>query len=212
MVLQGIGGGIASVAIQNNGPLEFLTTGDNIMIAGLATQVFTMFVFMSLCVDFGLRVRWSRSKNLPTTTSIPGTKTSSSKAIWSTKVEKSWLFESFLIALAIATVCVFWRSVFRVIELNAGWMGSLTFKQNLFVGFEGVLMVITVLVLAIFHPGFCVGEAMSGRLGGEEGHMTGSKTRENGSAEKIKERAEEDARTDSTEIEKDGKEAAGLVE
>jgi hypothetical protein len=187
MVLQGIGAGIASVALQNNGPLESLITGDNVMIAGIATQVFTMFVFMSLCIDFGLRVRWSRSKTLPTTTSIPGTKISSSKAIWSTKVEESWLFKSFLIALAIATICVFWRSVFRVVELNAGWLGPLTFKQNLFVGFEGLLMIIVVFVLAIFHPGFCMGEAMSGRLGVEEGHMTGSKTKENGLAKKIKE-------------------------
>jgi hypothetical protein len=187
MVVQGTGAGIGSVALQNNGPLESLTTGDNIMIGGLATQVFTMSVFMSLCVDFGLRVRWSRSKTLPTTTSIPGTKTSSSKTIWSMKVEKSWLFKSFLIALAIATTCVFWRSVFRVVEPNAGWLGPLTVKQNLFVGFEVVLMIITVFVLAIFHPGFCMGEAMSGKLGGEEGHMTGSKT-------------------------EDGKEAAGSVE
>jgi hypothetical protein len=171
MVLQGTGAGIASIALQNNGSLESLTTGDNVMIAGLATQAFTMFVFMSLCFDFGLRVRWSRSKPLPATTSIPGTKTSPSKAIWSTKVEKSWLFKGFLVALAIATICVFWRSVFRVVELNAGWLGPLTFKQNLFVGFEGVLMIITVFVLAIFHPGFCMGEVMSGRLGGEEGHI-----------------------------------------
>jgi hypothetical protein len=42
--------------------------------------------------------------------------------------------------------------------------------------------------------------------------MTGSKTKGNGLAEKTKECADEDVRTDTTEIEKDGKEAAGSVE
>lgn len=144
MILQGAGAGIASVALQDN---QSLTTGDNVMIAGLASQVFTMFVFMCLSVDFALRVRRrSRTGEEERRQTLKGT----------------LLFKGFLVALAIATVCVFWRSVFRVVELNSGWAGPLTFKQNLFIGFEGVLMVITVVVLAVFHPALCMGEAMDG--------------------------------------------------
>jgi hypothetical protein len=71
-------------------------------------------------------------------------------------------FLGFLYALGLSTILVFWRCCYRVAELNQGFLGPVTFKQNLFVGFEGILMVLAVALLAIFHPALCMGDAMNG--------------------------------------------------
>lgn len=57
---------------------------------------------------------------------------------------------------------MFWRSAYRVAELNQGWNGPLTKNQGLFIGFEGTLMVIGVGAMAIFHPEVCLGGAADG--------------------------------------------------
>lgn len=53
LVLQGMGGGIASTAETSSS----IDTGVNIMIAGLSFQVAALTLFIALCVDFGWRVR-----------------------------------------------------------------------------------------------------------------------------------------------------------
>ncbi|KAF4636340.1 hypothetical protein G7Y89_g1768 [Cudoniella acicularis] len=54
LLLQAAGGGLASTAShQGKSP----DTGDHIMVAGLAWQVFTLLIFMILCIDFAIRTR-----------------------------------------------------------------------------------------------------------------------------------------------------------
>jgi hypothetical protein len=62
--------------------------------------------------------------------------------------------------VGLASILVFWRCAYRVAELNEGFFGPVTFNQGLFIGFEGVLIVLAVFALAIFHPAICLGEAM----------------------------------------------------
>lgn len=69
----------------------------------------------------------------------------------------STAFKGFLAALALATICIFWRSVYRVAELAQGWDGALIKKQNLFIAFEGVMVIVAVLALNVFHPAICFG-------------------------------------------------------
>ena len=57
IILQGAGGSISAVAEEK----AFLDQGVDIMIAGLASQVFTLFVFAVLCVDFGVRCYKNRA-------------------------------------------------------------------------------------------------------------------------------------------------------
>jgi hypothetical protein len=150
MVLQAVGAIIASIALTNNKSLQ---TGDDFIIAGLASQVFTLFVFMALCADFGIRVLRRRRRLGDDVALVQDPQME--------HIRNSWQFHAFLIALALSAVLVFWRSVYRVVELNQGFFGPVTFKQYLFVGFEGVLMLILVSALAIFHPAICLGEAMN---------------------------------------------------
>jgi len=153
LVLQATGGGMASVASHNGSSVD---TGDNIMIAGLAFQVFTLVVFMAVSLDFAvntiLRHRRLGDAALDQDQTVR-------------RVRNSKMFRGFLAALALSTICIFWRSVYRVAELAHGWDGELMKRQDLFVGFEGVMVVIAALALNFFHPAVCFREMMEG-LGG----------------------------------------------
>ncbi|KAL8786689.1 MAG: hypothetical protein Q9213_002624 [Squamulea squamosa] len=141
LILQALGGGMASAASHSNKSPE---TGDHIMVTGLAFQVFTLLVFMLLCVDFAVRtvVRMNRMGEAaldPTHATL----------------RRSMKFRLFLVALTLSTICIFIRSVFRVVELGEGWDGALIKNQTLFIVLEGVMVIIAVLVLNAFHPGLC---------------------------------------------------------
>ena len=144
---------MASVASHNNEPVE---TGDNIMIAGLAFQVATLLVFIVCCADFAANAR-RRYRRL-------GAAAFDQDAALQ-KLRGGWLFRGFLLALGVATICIFWRSVYRVAELSKGWNGPLMYRQDLFIGFEGVMIAVACLVLNVFHPSLCFREMMDGKGG-----------------------------------------------
>lgn len=113
LVLQALGGGTASAASHSNKSPD---TGDHIMITGLAFQVFT------LLVDFAVRIvvrmnRMGEAALDPTHATL----------------RRSMKFRLFLVALTLATICIFIRSVCRVVELGEGWNGPLIKSQNLFI-------------------------------------------------------------------------------
>jgi hypothetical protein len=126
------------------------------MVAGLAFQVLTLFIFIGLCTDFAVRTH-KRHKSM-------GEAAYDQNPVF-VKLRSSWKFKGFLAALALATICIFWRSVYRVAELAEGWTGHLIKQQWLFVGFEGVMVIVACFALNIFNPAFTFKEAMTG-LGG----------------------------------------------
>jgi hypothetical protein len=144
---------MASVASQNG---KSVVTADNIMIAGLAFQVITLFAFMALALDFALRVH-RRRKALGASALDQNPRIAA--------IRGSWLFKGFVAAITLSTICIFWRCVFRVAELSDGWSGPLMHRQDLFVGFEGVMIVVACLALNFFHPAVCCGELMEGAGG-----------------------------------------------
>jgi hypothetical protein len=70
------------------------------------------------------------------------------------------LFKGFLVGLGISSTCILVRSCFRVAELSEGWTGPLMGHEDLFIGFEGGLIVIAVVTLNIFHPAICMRPVM----------------------------------------------------
>ncbi|KAL8792533.1 MAG: hypothetical protein Q9195_004903 [Heterodermia aff. obscurata] len=141
LFLQAAGGGIASVASNEN---KSPNLGDHIMVAGLAFQVLTLAIFICLCTDFAIKtVR--RMQAMGNAALDPA----------HAKMRSSIVFRSFLVALSFATLCIFIRSIYRVAELAEGWEGALIKNQNLFIGLEGAMVIVAVLALNAFHPGFC---------------------------------------------------------
>ncbi|KAI1844239.1 hypothetical protein JX266_009530 [Neoarthrinium moseri] len=139
LILQAVGGGMASVASHNRTDID---PGNNIMIAGLAFQVFTLLVFIIFAVDFAIRTLRRGPAALDHDPAL-------------VRLRASWSFRLFLGALSLSTICIFWRSVYRVAELSEGWTGPLMRKQGMFIGFEGVMVVVAVLVLNVWHPNLC---------------------------------------------------------
>jgi hypothetical protein len=121
--------------------------GNNIMIAGLSFQVATLFMFILLALDVSvctiLRRLGAQNALDPR----------------HARLRNSKPFQGFLIALSLATLLIFTRCVFRVAELSDGWEGKLMKKQGLFIGLEGVVIVLAVYLLNLFHPGFCFKES-----------------------------------------------------
>jgi len=111
---------------------------------------------MILCIDFALRTH-KRYKSL-------GEAAFDQNPIF-VKLREGWKFKGFLAALTLATICIFWRSVYRVAELSEGWTGHLIKQQWLFVGFEGVMVIVACFALNLFHPAFTFVEAMEGAGG-----------------------------------------------
>ncbi|EXF80685.1 hypothetical protein COL5a_009184 [Colletotrichum fioriniae] len=147
LALQAVGGALASVASKRDLPTA---KGDAVMIAGLAFQVFTMFAFMLVAADFALRTyRASRHAHLPNLSCALDNHPDM------VRLRRSSRFKGFLGALVVSTVCIFIRCVFRVIELSGGWTGPLMARQDLFIAFEGVMIVVSVVVLNFFHPALC---------------------------------------------------------
>ncbi|KAH7271535.1 hypothetical protein FSOLCH5_004412 [Fusarium solani] len=157
LVLQALGGGMASVSSHNH---EDPKVGSNIMIAGLAFQVITIFGFILCSLDFALRtIRRQRALGEAALDQRPEVR----------KVRNSRRFKAFLGALSVAALCILWRSAFRVAELSEGWEGPVMGDQYMFVGFEGVLIVVAVVVLNVFHPAFCMKELLELDDGGLKG-------------------------------------------
>lgn len=142
---------MASVAIHHS---ESTKKGDNVMIAGLAFQVATMFVFILIATDFAWRTFRNR-KQLPQTTQREG----------EGRPQISTPFKAFVIALTLSTLCIFIRCVFRVAELSQGWRGKLATTQKYFVGLEGAVIVASVLLLNLCHPEYCFNATKRARDG-----------------------------------------------
>ncbi|KAH8696963.1 parasitic phase-specific protein PSP-1 [Phaeosphaeriaceae sp. PMI808] len=143
LVLQATSGGIASASTHQHTPA---TKGNNIMIAGLAIQVFTLLIFIFLALDFAIRT-------MLRTRQLDGAE--NALDYYHVKLRKSWPFRGFLIALSLSTLCIFTRCVFRVAELSDGWSGHLMKKEHYFIGLENTIIIVAVIVLNVFHPAFC---------------------------------------------------------
>ncbi|KAL6917861.1 hypothetical protein ACHAP8_000235 [Fusarium lateritium] len=157
LVLQALGGAMASIASHQHKSAD---TGSNIMIAGLAFQVITILSFIACSVDFAIRtIRRQRALGDAALDQRPEI----------VKVRNSTRFKAFIGALSLATFCILWRSAFRVAELSRGWEGPIMGDQYMFVGFEGILIVVAVVVLNIFHPAICMRELLELDDGGLKG-------------------------------------------
>ena len=121
------------------------------MLAGLAVQVLTLLAFQLLCLDVTIRIA-RRTRALGADAALlEGDQRHAARCA-------SARFGFFIVALALATVCICVRSVYRVVELSKGWDGALSGDERLFVGFEGAMVGVAVLVLNLAHPGYCFHE------------------------------------------------------
>jgi len=151
ILLQGAGGGIASAADDNQKSL--LDAGNNLMIAGLAFQVFTLLLFGVLATEYFIRV-WKHKNELnPATFELRQTKR----------------FRLFLGALALAYVSILIRCVYRVAEMAGGWGNSIMQDEAMFTGLDSFMVAIAMIALNFFHPGLCFNDRRAAKMANRKG-------------------------------------------
>jgi hypothetical protein len=142
LVLQAAGGALA--ATQDAGDPS--RTGVNIMIAGLAFQVVSLTIFIALSMEFVYRARKARESDLN---------------FDFFNLRKRTIFRVFPYAIAVATIAIYIRCVFRVAELKDGFGGKLANDQTAFMILEGPMIIIATIALTVCHPGIAFGSASS---------------------------------------------------
>ncbi|BCS01482.1 RTA1 domain-containing protein [Aspergillus luchuensis] len=143
LTLQAAGGAITSTADADQADLA--QTGVNIMIAGLASQVVSLVLFMGLCGEFAYRV-WKK-KNFYRLNGDARMRDIRGNRLW----------RGFLGGLSLATITIFIRSVFRVAELKGGFHSKLANDEVEFMVLEGAMIVLATSAMTVMHPGFCFG-------------------------------------------------------
>ncbi|KAL3469570.1 RTA1-domain-containing protein [Aspergillus californicus] len=123
--MQGAGGGLMASSPES------LTTGENIIIAGLVIQLlfFSLFVYTSIKFHLGSR-------------NSPSRKALHSQAPW----------ERHIYALYAGSLLIFVRCLFRLVEYAQGNGGYLVSHEVFLYVFDGLLMLATMGVFAWVHP------------------------------------------------------------
>jgi Na+-transporting methylmalonyl-CoA/oxaloacetate decarboxylase gamma subunit len=145
LVLQGAGGGIAATAADGSSMLD---VGTNLMIAGVIMQVVVLAIFAACVADYVIRSHRHKADLAPESIELLNDKK----------------FRAFCAAIFIAYMGIFIRCIYRIPELTGGWGSDLMRNEAEFIALEGVMIVISVLVLTICHPGICF-PAMSNTIG-----------------------------------------------
>ncbi|EON69449.1 hypothetical protein W97_08709 [Coniosporium apollinis CBS 100218] len=125
-IVQVAGAALIGVAESNR---RDPTTANNILLAGLAFQVFAFLVFIILLALFLWRSR---------------------------KVTMMTVKRSFIIALVVATLAIYLRTCFRLAETAEGVMGYLSTHEVFFGCLEFAPVVVAVFLFNIWHPGRCI--------------------------------------------------------
>lgn len=144
--MQIAGAALVGVAYSNG---KDPTTPNNILLAGLAFQVFSFAVFIIVFVWFVLK---------------------SSKATTSE-------FKIFAAATFVATLAVYLRTIFRLAETAEGLMENLSTHEVYFGCLEFLPIVVAVYIFIYWHPGKWLGsKRTSGKaFEGQEGYTSRSK-------------------------------------
>lgn len=105
-----------------DGDMTQLDLGTDLMMAGIVFQVVTLMVFAGLVIDYVVRMRrdWA---NVP----------ESGKALGAERK-----FQFFAWAVTVAFLGVFFRSVYRIAEMAAGWAYPIMRDEASFVVMEGL--------------------------------------------------------------------------
>lgn len=108
------------------------------MVVGLASQVATLAIFGLMASDVFFRIRKHQGRYTESAEALRG----------------SSRFKGFLVAITIAYAAIFIRCVYRIAEMAGGWSNPIMQNQIAFIVLDGLMCIVAVLALNLFHPGF----------------------------------------------------------
>ncbi|KAH6998844.1 RTA1 like protein-domain-containing protein [Ilyonectria sp. MPI-CAGE-AT-0026] len=133
LILQAAGGAMSTSDNSSN-------LGVDISMAGLILQVIVLAAFIIVFADY--MIRYMRSGHAATF---------------------GWRLNAFFGGLSASIILILIRCVFRVVELQDGYDGSLIKHEVPFILLEGVVIVLAVMALCFGHPGLVFNRQLGGR-------------------------------------------------
>jgi hypothetical protein len=141
IVIQGVGGGLASSAGSEN---KDTSTGTHIMIAGIVIQLVSMSVFCILWIWTVHRARRHLRRDSVVYDSVTG-------AAVGDKLSGMRLL-LLVVITSFSAACIVIRNFYRAVELAQGWTGYLITHEIYFCLLDGMLMALALLAFNIVHP------------------------------------------------------------
>ncbi|KAG2040871.1 RTA1 like protein-domain-containing protein [Suillus americanus] len=138
LIVQAVGGALAAQAVNEN---KSPTLGGNIMLGGIAAQLFAIVVYICLAVEFFLRRKYNAPLHHQVIEFGKG-QHSMSKEV-----------QIMIYGMSFCTVCLFIRSVYRTVELADGWSGSVIANESYFNWLDGAFVTVAIYTLNVVHPG-----------------------------------------------------------
>ena len=138
LVLQAIGGGLAATAATK----ATQELGTHIMLAGICFQVITLLGFGILASMYVWRRRNGLKNGHPLTHEAAN-------------LLKTPRFRLFAGAVVTAFFCVWFRCIYRIVEMAGGWANHIMRDEASYIALEGVLIAVATAVQTLFHPGYC---------------------------------------------------------
>ncbi|KAF9027742.1 RTA1 like protein [Hymenopellis radicata] len=149
LIVQGIGGGIASAA-DNEADAN---KGGNVMLGGIVFQLVVITFYALFAAEFIWRYYTDRPvSSFSKTSEYSIDKPAHFRGVLSRKLSLM------LIALVFEAVFLYIRAIYRTIELSDGWNGKIISTQVYFNVFDGAMIVLAIYTLNLFYPGFLLAE------------------------------------------------------
>lgn len=137
ILTQALGGGIAASAGTGSNPNQgTVNAGDDLIVFGIAFQVFTMTVCGCLSLDFFLRLRKGRL--------------SDSSDDSNTYYPK---FRYYCYAIVFAYFTILIRCIYRIPEMAGGWGNPRMREEATFLILDGLMIALAATALTVAHPG-----------------------------------------------------------
>lgn len=170
LVVQAIGGGMASAATTND---EDTKPGTNVMIAGIVFQVVAMTVFLFFWFEFLHRLYFKNRNTIESTCTLKKRSVGNYiKLLLNTKaadrykreelesyytakyhtIRERKLYNYYPFAITLAVILIYIRCVYRVVELAQGWSGYLISHEVFLMVLDAFMIAVSGLIFVPFHP------------------------------------------------------------
>lgn len=137
---------VIAVVLQSVGNVLMIkgqwNVGRSLLLFGLALQIFTIFVFQVIWYSFCLKISKTDKPFMQEYESIRNRK------------QFPLLFPIFSLAI----LCLFVRSIYRLIKTVEGWNSSLFNNETDFFCLDALMILLAVVALTIYYPGFAFGK------------------------------------------------------
>ncbi|KAG1850051.1 RTA1 like protein-domain-containing protein [Suillus tomentosus] len=140
LIVQAFGGASAAHAVSQD---TSAAMGANIMLGGIAAQLFAIVVYVTLASEFFLRLKFNS----------PFRHVEQPRVLEKGQSAVSKNLRVLICAMAFCTLCIFIRSIYRTVELAGGWFGPVITTQHYFDWLDGAMVTLAIYSLNFFHPG-----------------------------------------------------------